>query len=103
MVAIFKEIPYICKMNRHLIILISFLLFSVPIFAEGSLPIIEIKADRTLIYSQRMELAGEESLMDVLQMVPELMIAGYVDVIDNLPKNHQDARQLAYLCMDACL
>lgn len=36
-----------------------------------------------MIYPQRMELTGEESLMDVLQMVPELMIAGYEDVIDS--------------------
>ena len=70
-------------MNRHFLILFSFLLFSVPIFAEDSLPIIEIKADRTMVYPQRMELTGEESLMDVLQMVPELMIAGYEDVISN--------------------
>ena len=46
-------------------------------FAESSLPIIEVKADRTMIYPQRMDLTGEESLMDILQMVPELMIAGY--------------------------
>ena len=52
-------------------------------FAEGDLPVIEIMADRTMIYPQRMELTGEESLMDVLQMVPELMIAGYEDVIDS--------------------
>ena len=70
-------------MNRHFLILFSFLLLSVPMFAEGGLPIIEIKADRTMIYPQRMELTGEESLMDVLQMVPELMIAGYEDVIDS--------------------
>ncbi len=63
-------------------------------FAESDLPIIEMKADRTMIYPQRMELTGEESLMDVLQMVPELMIAGYEDVIssynlriDNCPMN----------------
>ena len=81
-------------MNRYFLTLFSFLLFSVPIFAEGDLPIIEIKADRTMIYPQRMELTGEESLMDVLQMVPELMIAGYEDVIssynlriDNCPMN----------------
>ena len=30
-----------------------------------------------------MELTGEETLMDILQMVPDLMIAGYEDVIDN--------------------
>ena len=70
-------------MPRHIPILIGFLLLSVPVFAEGGLPTIEIKADRTMIYPQRMELTGEESLMDVLQMVPELMIAGYEDVIDS--------------------
>ena len=70
-------------MNRHFLILFSFLLFSIPIFAEVGLPIIEIKADRTMIYPQRMELTGEESLMDILKMVPELMIAGYEDVIDS--------------------
>ena len=70
-------------MNRHLLILICSLLFSVASLAESELPIIEIKADRTFIYPQRMELSGEESLMDVLLMVPDLMIAGYEDVISN--------------------
>ena len=70
-------------MYRHILILISFLLFSVSVFAESDLPVIEIKADRTMIYPQRMELTGEESLMDVLQMIPDLMIAGYEDVISN--------------------
>ena len=70
-------------MCRYAIILITCLLLSVSGFAEGDLPVIEIMADRTMIYPQRMELTGEESLMDVLQMVPELMIAGYEDVIDS--------------------
>ena len=70
-------------MHRHLLILINLLLLSVTMFAEGGMPVIEMKADRTMIYPQRMELTGEESLMDVLQMVPELMIAGYEDVIDS--------------------
>ena len=52
-------------------------------FAEDRLPIIEIKADRTMIYPQRMDLTGEETLMDILQLVPDLMIAGYEDVISN--------------------
>ena len=52
-------------------------------FAEGDLPVVEMKADRTMIYPQRMELTGDETLMDILQMVPELMIAGYEDVISN--------------------
>ena len=70
-------------MHRHILILISILLLSGSMSAESGLPIIEMKADRTMIYPQRMELTGEETLMDILQMVPELMIAGYEDVIDS--------------------
>ena len=57
-------------------------------------PVIEVKADRIMIYPQRMQLTGEESLMDILQMMPDLMISGYEDVldaynlrIDNCPPN----------------
>jgi hypothetical protein len=81
-------------MYRHVLTSISFLLLAVSTFAEGDQPIIEMKADRTMIYPQRMELTGEETLMDVLQMVPDLLIAGYEDVIsgynlriDNCPIN----------------
>ena len=70
-------------MHRCILILISFLLSSVSVFAESGLPIVEMKADRTMIYPQRMELTGEETLMDILQMVPDLMIAGYEVVIEN--------------------
>ena len=70
-------------MHRPVIILLSLLLLSASMFAESGLPIIEVKADRTMIYPQRMELTGEETLMDILQMVPDLMIAGYEDVISN--------------------
>ena len=62
--------------------------------ADDSLPVIEVKADRTMIYPQRMDLNGEESLLDVLQMMPDLMIGGYENLIsdynlriDNLPIN----------------
>ena len=81
-------------MLRHLLILTCILLLSAPVFADGDLPIIEVKADRTMIYPQRMELTGEESLMDILQMFPDLMVGGYEDVlsgfnlrIDNCPIN----------------
>ena len=82
------------RMHRYIFILIGLLLLTVSVRADDSLPIIEVKADRTMIYPQRMELTGEESLMDILQMVPELLIAGYEDVIasyslriDNCPMN----------------
>jgi len=81
-------------MHRHILILISLLFLSVSMYAEDCLPIIEIKADRTMIYPQRMDLTGEETLMDILQMVSELMIGGYEDLIssynlriDNCPMN----------------
>ena len=65
------------------LVVITILLLSVTVSAEDSLPIIEVRGDRTVIYPQRMELTGEETLMDVLQMMPSLMIAGYEDVITN--------------------
>lgn len=89
-------------MNRAIIILIVSLGLcaalraedSVPIVEVNDLPIIEVKADRTMIYPQRMDLTGEETLLDVLQMMPDLMIGGYEDVIsdynlriDNTPIN----------------
>ena len=70
-------------MHRRFLFLISLLLISVPMCAESDLPIIEMRADRTMIYPQRLELAGEETFMDILQMVPDLMIAGYEDLISN--------------------
>lgn len=81
-------------MRHGVLTAICLLLLHLTAFAEGDEPVIEIKADRTYIYPQRMDLTGEESLMDVLQMVPDLMIAGYEDVIanynlrlDNCPMN----------------
>lgn len=69
-------------MYRHVIILIAFCILSASVHAQDSLPVIEVKADRTMIYPQRMDLNGEESLLDVLQMMPDLMIRGYEDLID---------------------
>ena len=84
-------------MYRLSLILLSLLLLSVSMHAEERLPIVEIKADRTVIYPQRMELTGEETLMDILQMVPDLLITGYEEIItfynlriDNVPFNGDD-------------
>ena len=35
------------------------------------------RGDRTVIYPQRMELAGDETLLDILAMYPDLMEAGF--------------------------
>jgi len=70
------------KMHRQAISILVLCLLSASLYAEDSLPIIEVKADRTMIYPQRMDLNGEETLQDILQMMPDLMINGYDDVID---------------------
>ena len=57
-------------MNRQLMILITCLLVSVAVYADDGLPIVEVKADRTIIYPQRMELNGEETLMDLRLQPP---------------------------------
>ena len=84
-------------MHRHLLVLVSLWLFSASLSAQDSLPVVEIRADRTVIYPQRMELTGEETLMDVLQMVPDLLITDYEEIItfynlriDNVPFNGDD-------------
>ena len=76
------------------ILLLSCLFVVASMLANDSLPIIEVKADRTMIYPQRMELQGEETLLDVLQMMPDLMIGGFENLIsdynlriDNVPVN----------------
>ena len=68
--------------RKIVIILLTCWVVATSVWAQDSLPIIEVKADRTMIYPQRMELTGEESLMDLLQMMPDLMIGGYESVID---------------------
>ncbi len=70
-------------MFRRIYILVCCMLMAVTTPAQSSLPIIEIRADRTMIYPQRMELTGLESLMDMLQMMPDLMIAGYDELINS--------------------
>ncbi|MBO4361946.1 MAG: hypothetical protein J5823_04085 [Paludibacteraceae bacterium] len=70
-------------MYRPVVVFIACCLLAVSVWADDSLPVIEVKADRTTIYPQRMDLTGEESLLDVLQMVPDLMIAGYEELIDD--------------------
>ena len=53
---------------------------------------IEIRADRTVIYPQRLELHGEETLLDILEMYPDLMVAGFDDLLNG--EDHFDGYQL---------
>lgn len=62
------------------------------VHAQNSEPPVEIWADRTVIFPQRMALHGDETLMDILQLYPEMLVPGYGDVLsgyqlrmDNVP------------------
>ena len=52
---------------------------TIGVMAEEEKPVIEMRADRTFIYPQRMELSDEETLMDILEMYPDLLMAGFDD------------------------
>lgn len=44
---------------------------------------IEMRSDRVLIFPQRMELADETTLLDVLRMYPDLVQSGFDDILSN--------------------
>ena len=56
-----------------------------PVMAKSHTPTkgraIEMRADRVVLYPQRMELKGDESLGDVLAMYPDLMQSGFADML----------------------
>nr|MBR6145483.1 hypothetical protein [Paludibacteraceae bacterium] len=56
-----------------------------PVFCaeEEALPVVEMSADRITIYPQRMELNGEETLFDLLQLYPSIMTNAYDNWLDN--------------------
>lgn len=60
--------------------------------SSADLPVVEFRGDRTLIYPQRMALHGEETLLDVLEMCPDLMAAGFADYLAG--DEHFDSYQL---------
>ena len=60
--------------------------------SPADLPVVEFGGDRTLIYPQRMELRGEETLLDLLEMCPDLMAAGFADYLAG--DEHFDSYQL---------
>lgn len=49
---------------------------------ELELPTVELKENGIMIYPQRMDLQGEENLLDMLQLYPGLSRSGYDDAID---------------------
>ena len=44
---------------------------------EEVLPVVEIRPDRVVIYPERMELGGEETLFDMLQLYPDFITNAY--------------------------
>lgn len=80
-------------MTKKLTVLLLWLMLSLlRATAADVLPAVEVKGDRTIIYPQRLELTGEETLMDILEMYPDLMGAGFDDLL--LGTGYQDSYQL---------
>lgn len=75
-----------------IVLLQIFFFVSAPVWAGSEAPAIEIRGDRTIIYPQRLELSGEETLLDILEMYPDLMSAGFDDLLGG--DDHFDAYQL---------
>ena len=46
-------------------------------FAQEELPVIDMSADRVTLYPQRMDLSGNETLFDMLQLFPNHFTEGY--------------------------
>lgn len=66
-------------MKRFCIIFILFSLCNT-VFADGT-DYIEVRADRTVLYPQQMDLQDGETLMDLIERYPELLVSGYDDVL----------------------
>ena len=86
-------------MYRTLVILMVCWLLSAPILADDSLPIIEVKADRTMIYPQRMDLMGEESLLDVLKL--NIVMKNFHNIFVN-PNNTIENYPKVFVLNDEC-
>lgn len=68
------------------------LLFALPLSAVAQERHIEITGDRTVIYPQRMALAGDETLYDVLLLYPEMLMSGFTDLLTSvLPETAEPA------------
>jgi hypothetical protein len=60
-------------MKARTILFLFFFLSGIGMMAAEDEPVVEMRADRTIIYPQRMELNGEETLFDILEMYPDLL------------------------------
>ena len=66
--------------NRILLPLMLFVTFGT-VWAQQESPIV-LSGDRTIIYIDRLALQGDETLMDVLMMYPELLVSGFDNMLD---------------------
>lgn len=67
---------------KKYIICIILLLGILPVSAQDRA--IEIKGDRTIIYPQMMGLSHDETLLDLLLYYPEMLVAGFNDLLNNM-------------------
>lgn len=71
-------------MMKKICFLICLFWFCLPLLADNTDYILQ-RADRIVIYPQKMAFRDGETLMDVLRLYPEILVGGY----DNLLQNYQ--------------
>ena len=69
----------------HVVLTVWVCLMACPVLRaeEEALPVLEMSADRVTIYPQRMELNGEETLFDILQLYPAILTNAYDNWLSN--------------------
>ena len=70
---------------RYIVLVVWVCLVAQPVLRaeEEVLPVMEMSADRVTIYPQRMELNGEETLFDILQLYPAILTNAYDNWLDD--------------------
>lgn len=70
---------------RHIMLLLWMLLgiCSCRVMAQSQSSPIILSSDRTILYPSRMELQGDESILDLLLSYPELLVKGFDQLLDN--------------------
>lgn len=86
---------YIKNLCHWMVLL--FLCISQAVLADNT-GFIEVRADHVVLYPQRMELRDEETLKDVLEMYPELLVGGYSDVLMLTEEKVEQVKDVRKMC-----
>lgn len=82
------------SVSHILLLILLFAALTPTVRAQEDEPYIETYADRTIIFPQLMHLRGDETLMDVLELYPEVLVPGYGDALANYQLRMDNVKML---------